>query len=92
MNLKNRVGLTMLIVSWVLVMFLFFHAFFNPNHTVILNINNHGEMYIEFGVLIISCIFIPLFIKDLYDKNIITLFGKKKKKDEDDSDSFSKTY
>jgi hypothetical protein len=92
MNLKIKVGLAMLVVSWILVIALFFHGMFNPTHIVAIRINAHFEMYVELIIIFLSFIFVPLFIKELYDKRVISILGYKKEVNKNEKSEFEKTY
>jgi hypothetical protein len=73
-NWKVKLGLNMLIVGYLLVVILFFTAFFNPKHMVIIKINNFYERWVELGIVLISFYFVFRFLKELSNKQIIRWF------------------
>lgn len=56
------IGLTMLIVSYIVILETFMTAFFNPTKSVTIFINNYNEATVEFILFILTLPFVLLYI------------------------------
>lgn len=69
-----KLGAIFLILSYVLVLILFAHAFFNPIHTVCVRINSFGEMWAETIAIVLSILAVPVFLWTAVRRNVIIPF------------------